>query len=61
MLNLIFNLYNYLVGKHMSHHEPISSNDISDEERDANSKADTIAMFSLVVVIVGLAIFFASY
>lgn len=45
----------------MSHHEPTASNDISDEERDANSKADTIAMFSLVVVIVGLAIFFASY
>jgi hypothetical protein len=61
MRKLNFNLNNNLVGKYMSHHETTDNNDISDAERDANSKADTLAMFSLVVVIVGLAIFFASY
>ncbi|MDX1490062.1 MAG: hypothetical protein R3332_02160 [Pseudohongiellaceae bacterium] len=45
----------------MSQHESAPTTELSQEELDANSKADTIAMFSLVVIIVALAAFFASY
>lgn len=44
----------------MSHHDTAPNNDISDEERDANSTADTIAMLSLVVIAVVLAVFYVS-
>lgn len=44
----------------MSHqNEPVQT-PVDYEEMDANSRADAIAMFSLVVIIVTIAVFFAS-
>jgi hypothetical protein len=44
----------------MSHHDEPVKTPVDHEEMDANSRADAIAMFSLVVIIVTIAVFFAS-
>jgi hypothetical protein len=44
----------------MSHHDVSESPVIDQQEMDANSRADTLAMFSLVLIIVTMAVFFAS-
>ena len=44
----------------MSHHDEPVKTPVDDKEMDANSRADAIAMFSLVVIIVTIAVFFAS-
>lgn len=44
----------------MSHQKEPVQTPVDYEEMDANSRADAIAMFSLVVIIVTIAAFFAS-
>ncbi|MES3006369.1 MAG: hypothetical protein V4751_01205 [Pseudomonadota bacterium] len=44
----------------MSHHDESANTPINCEEMDANSRADAYAMFSLVMIIVTIAAFFAS-
>ncbi len=46
--------------RNMSHHDDHVKTPLDYEEMDANSRADAIAMFSLVVIIVTIAVFFAS-
>jgi len=45
----------------MSHHDVSTDTAIDPAELDANSRADTLAMLSLVVIIVTMAVFFASH
>lgn len=45
----------------MSHHDTPDTAHYDEAEADANSKADVLAMFSLVVILVVMAAFFASY
>ena len=44
----------------MSHHEVTETLEISEEERDANSRADMIAALSLVAIVVTMVVFFVS-
>jgi len=44
----------------MSHHHASESPQITEQERDANSRADVIAVLSLVVIVVTMAVFFVS-
>ena len=44
----------------MSHHEVTQTVEISEEERDANSRADMIAALSLVAIVVTMVVFFVS-
>ena len=45
----------------MSHHDVSHDTAIDPAEQDANSRADALAIFSLVVIIVSMAVFFASH
>jgi len=45
----------------MSHHDVSNDTVIDDAELDANSRADMLAMLSLVVIVVTMAVFFASH
>jgi len=44
----------------MSHHHVSESPQINEAESDANSRADAIAMLSIVAIIVTVAVFFVS-
>ncbi len=44
----------------MSHHEVSSNSQIDHAEMDGNSRADALAIFSLVAIIVVMAVFFVS-
>lgn len=44
----------------MSHHDVSESPVIDEQEMDANSRADALAMLSLVAIIVIMAVFFVS-
>lgn len=44
----------------MSHHDVSTSPEINEEERDANSRADAIALLSLVAIVVTMAVFYVS-
>ena len=44
----------------MSHHDVSESPEIDQQEMDANSRADALALFSLVLIIVTMAVFYAS-
>jgi len=44
----------------MSHHDVSESPEIDQQEMDANSSADALAIFSLVLIIVTMAVFYAS-
>ena len=44
----------------MSHHDLSESPQIDEVELEANSRADTIAILSLVAIIVTIAVFFVS-
>jgi hypothetical protein len=44
----------------MSHHDASEHHVIDERELDGNSRADTLAMLYLVVIIVTMAVFFAS-
>ncbi|MDP1932440.1 MAG: hypothetical protein Q8L60_13385 [Gammaproteobacteria bacterium] len=44
----------------MSHHEVHTSSEVDHEEMDSNSRADAIAILSLVVIIVAMAVFYVS-
>ena len=44
----------------MSHHDESANTPIDSEVMDANSRADAVALFSLVMIIVSIAAFFAS-
>lgn len=44
----------------MSHHDVSNDTAIDPAERDANSRADMLAMLSLVLIIVTMAVFFAA-
>ncbi len=44
----------------MSHHDASEHPVIDEKELDSNSRADTLAMFSLVAIVVTMAVFFAS-
>ena len=44
----------------MSHHEVHTHNEADHEEMDSNSRADALAMLSLVAIIVSMAVFFVS-
>tara|TARA_R100001377_G_scaffold72339_1_gene48125 strand:- start:1095 stop:1244 length:150 start_codon:yes stop_codon:yes gene_type:complete len=44
----------------MSHHDVSASPQINEEESDANSRADVLAMLSLVAIIVTMAVFYVS-
>lgn len=44
----------------MSHHDTATNTELNQEELDANSKADTLALFSLVVIVVVMAIYYVS-
>lgn len=44
----------------MSHHDVSTDTVIDDAELDANSRADALAMLSLVLIIFAMAVFFAS-
>jgi hypothetical protein len=47
-------------GHAMSHHDASEHPVIDEKELDSNSRADTLAMFSLVAIVVTMAVFFAS-
>jgi hypothetical protein len=44
----------------MSHHDVSESPVIDEQELDANSRADVLAMLSLVAIIVTMAVFYVS-
>ena len=44
----------------MSHHDVSNDPVIDPAELDANSRADMLAMLSLVIIVVTMAVFFAS-
>jgi hypothetical protein len=44
----------------MSHHDVSESPVIDEQEMDANSRADVLAMLSLVAIIVTMAVFYVS-
>tara|TARA_R110001592_G_scaffold105797_3_gene297462 strand:+ start:219 stop:434 length:216 start_codon:yes stop_codon:yes gene_type:complete len=44
----------------MSHHDVSTSPEINEEESEANSRADVIAILSLVAIIVTMAVYFVS-
>lgn len=44
----------------MSHHEAHTPSAVDHEEMDSNSRADALAMLSLVAIIVTMAVFFVS-
>ncbi len=44
----------------MIHHDASEHHVIDEKELDANSRADTLAMLSLVLIVVTMAVFFAS-
>ncbi len=52
--------FSYSMESIMSHHDVSPSPQISEEESDANSRADVIAMLSLVAIIVTMVVFFVS-
>lgn len=45
----------------MSHHEVSSNSQIDQAELDANSRADALAILSLVAIVVTMAVFFVSH
>lgn len=45
----------------MSHHEVSTNSQIDQAELDGNSRADALAMFALVTIVVIMAVFFASH
>ena len=44
----------------MSHHDVSESPQINQEEADANSRADLLAMLALVAIVVTMAVFYVS-
>lgn len=44
----------------MSHHKVVETSQINEQERDANSRVDVIAMLALVAIVVTMAVYFAS-
>ncbi len=44
----------------MSHHDVSESPEIDQQEMDANSRADALALLALVAIIVVMAVFYAS-
>jgi len=50
----------HLMENIMSHHDVSASPQINEEESDANSRADVLAMLSLVAIIVTMAVFYVS-
>jgi hypothetical protein len=44
----------------MSHHDASEHHVIDEKELDGNSRADTMAMLSFVLIIVTMAVFFSS-
>ena len=48
------------MGSIMSHHDVSESPQINEEEADANSRADVLAMLSMVAILVTMAVFYVS-
>jgi hypothetical protein len=56
----LFPVLNLQEVPNMSHHDVSESPVIDEQEMDANSRADVLAMLSLVAIIVTMAVFYVS-